>query len=127
MAVTKNHEALLKKLKAQVKLLQKKEEKSRTQLHTAFRKIQKIGKIYSNKIVRKVRLMQNKVMAAQASTYAKAASDLEQQILHKIKKKTLAIAAAIEKIEKMHAKTSSKQSKSKTKKTSKSSKSKPSI
>lgn len=104
MAVTKKHAALLKKLKAQVKLLQKREEQSRNQLLAAFKKIQKLGKVYQNKLASNMRSMQNKAMAAQASTYAKAASDFEQQVLKNIKNKTLAVAAAIEKMEKKHTK-----------------------
>lgn len=120
MAVAKNHAALLKKLKAQIRVLQKKEEQSRNQLHAAFKKIHKLGTVFKSKLAKRMSVMQNKVMAAQASSYAKAASEFELKILKGISKKTKEVANAIAKFEKQQEKKASsrakKSGKSKTRK-----------
>lgn len=116
MVVAKNHAALLKKLKAQVKLLQKKEEQSRNQLHAAFKKIHKLGTVFKVKLAKRMRVMQNKVMAAQASSYAKAAADFERQVLEGIKRKTRSVVEAIARFEKQQGKKGGKKRKVKAKK-----------
>ena len=120
MVVAKNHAAVLKKLKAQVKLLQKKEEQSRNQLHAAFKKIHKLGTVFKSKLAKRIRVMQGKVMAAQASSYAKAAADFERQILDGIKRKTRSVVEAIAKFEKQQGMKSSKRRVVKAKKSVKS-------
>lgn len=102
MATMKQHKILLKKLKKQVRLAQKKEEQSRNQFRSAVKKMRKLARTYKNKLANKVRLMQGKIAAVQSSTYAKVADDLERQLMKGIDAKRNAIAAALAKIEKKH-------------------------
>ena len=86
MAV-KNHAALLKKLKKQIRELQRKEEESRKKLRAALSKARKLGRVYKSKL---------------ADVYAKVALDLERSMLKTIESKGRAIANAVKKFEKKH-------------------------
>jgi hypothetical protein len=73
MSLAKKQEALLGKLKKQVRDLRKKEERSRQQLQAAFKKIRHMGKIYKSKLESKMRLMKKKVAEAEATSLEKVA------------------------------------------------------
>lgn len=99
MAAAKK-KASVKKLKKQVKTLQKKEAKSRDQLKTAVNKMRKLGKAYKNKLASKVRVMKKKLNTSQLATYYNVAANLEQQMTKAIHEKIKAISAAISSIDK---------------------------
>ena len=103
MAVSKNHRALLKKLKKQVSMLQRKEKQTRDKLHSALKKMRKIGRVYKTKLANKMRMMKAKLAEGRALTYAKVAVDLERQLLKGIENKAKALAKAASKVEKQHA------------------------
>lgn len=123
MVDKKSQKASLKKLKKQVRVLQRKEEQSRNKLKAALMKARKLGKAYKIKLKGKMRVMRGKIAEMQSSTYGKFAVDLERQLLKGIEKKTKSLAQALSKIEKKHAlkltKGISKKGKKKTKKTKK--------
>jgi hypothetical protein len=121
MAVKKNHQVILKKLKKQVRALQKKEEQATNKLRSALKKMRTLGHAYHTKLAAKARQMKGKIAEAQASTYAKAAVHLERQLLKGIDAKSKALESAITKIEKKHT---AKLKKSLTKKGKKSGKAK---
>ena len=102
MAVKKNHKALLKQLKKQVRVLQKKEKQSRNQLRAALKKMRKLGRVYKSKLASKMRIMQSKIADAQASTYARVAADIERQMLKNIESKARSLRMAIDRVEKKH-------------------------
>ena len=105
MVVKKNHLGLVKKLTKQVKMLERKETKSRRQLSSAFKKIRKLGRTYKNKLSITLRTMKAKIAEAKTSTYIKVAADFECKMLKNIKAKAKAkaLALAIAKIEKKHS------------------------
>lgn len=100
MATSKKDQALVKRLKKQVRLLKRKEEASRNKLRTAMRKMKKMGKAYKVKLAGKKRLIKNKVETAQSTTYAKIAAALERQLTKDIAAKGKSLSAAIAKLEK---------------------------
>lgn len=102
MAATKKQKALLKKLKKQVRVLQRKEEQARNKLSSALKKMRKLGRTYKSKLASKVRLIKGKIAEIQSTTYAKVASDLERQLLKGIEAKGKALRTAIMKLEKKH-------------------------
>lgn len=102
MAAMKNQKALLKKLKKQVRTLQRREAQSRNKLKTALKKIRKLGRSYKSKFVAKVRAMKGKISEAQASTYAKVAADVERQLKKGIEAKGKSIRSALAKFEKKY-------------------------
>lgn len=102
MAVKRNQKALLKKLKKQVRLLQRKEEQGRNKLRTALKKIRKLGRSYKTKISKKLRTMKNKIVEAQAETYYKVAADIEREMLKGIEAKSKALKSSIHRLEKKH-------------------------
>jgi hypothetical protein len=102
MAVKKNSKTVLKKLKKQVRVLEKKEEQAKNQLRTALKKIRKLGRVYRSKLAVKARQMKGKIAEAQATTYVKAAVHLERQLLKGIDAKSKALESAITKLEKKH-------------------------
>lgn len=102
MAVT-YHVLLIKKLKKQVALLQKKEERGRKELRSALKKMHQHGKVYKNKLAKKMKAMQSKIEATKTSAYAKAVSDLEIRMLKGVAGKARALASAAARIEKRHA------------------------
>ena len=101
MAV-KNHNALLKKLKKQVRDLQKKEEISRNKLRAALDKVRKLGRAYKRKLASKMHVMKSRIAKSHATAYAKIAADIERQMLKSIEAKSRAIALAVAKLEKKH-------------------------
>lgn len=128
MAEKKNQKALLKKLKKQIRMLQRKEEQSRNKLKAALMKARKLSRAYKIKLRGKMRVMKSKIAEAQSSTYGKLAADLERQLIKGIERKAKSLASALSKIEKKHAaklaKGLSKKGKKTTKKARKSSSSK---
>ena len=78
MSMENKHKSLLEKLKKQIHLLQKKEERSRNQLQVAFKKIRHLGKVYKSRLEHKMRLMKRKVAAAEASSLVKVAKLAER-------------------------------------------------
>lgn len=103
MATQHNHKAMLRKLKNRVRMLQRKEEQAKNKLRAALKKMHKIGRSYKSKLSSKMRKMKGKIAQVQASTYAKAAANLERQMLNSIGTKAKALVAAATKIEKKHA------------------------
>lgn len=102
MAAKKNHKLMIKKLKKQVNLLQRKEEQSRNKLRAALKKLKKLGRSYKTKMAVKMRAMKGKLSSAKGSAYAKVAADIERKLIKGIESKSKAIASAISKIEKKH-------------------------
>jgi hypothetical protein len=102
MAGAKSHQHMLKHLKKQIRLLQRKEEQSRNQLRAAFKKMRQLSHSYKTKLATKVRVLKAKVAKAQASTYAKMAAEVERQLRKSMEAKGKAVAAAIAKIDKKH-------------------------
>src|SRR5580700_3112923 len=102
MAMRKNHKALIKKLKKQVRMLQRKSNQNRNKLQTVLKKLRKQARGYKSKLARKVRMMKAKMVAVQSSTYAKAASSLEKQMMKSLDRKSKAFASALAKIDKKH-------------------------
>ena len=98
-----NHEMLVRKLKKQVKLLQRREEIARSEIRSALKKASKLGKVYKSRLVKKVHVMKGKMASAEAVAFVKAAADLERRLLKNIETKTKAFATALVKIEKAHA------------------------
>jgi hypothetical protein len=90
----KKQDALLKKLKEQVRLLKRKEEQSCKRMQAAIKKVNKLSHTYKIRLARKMRVMQAKLEESQISSYAKAAADLEKQLLTGIKRKVKAFKAA---------------------------------
>jgi hypothetical protein len=103
MVDKRSQKASLKKLKKQVRVLQRKEEQSRNKLRAALMKARKLSRIYKIKLKGKMRVMKSKLAELQSSTYGKLAADLERQLLKGIEKKTRSLAQALSKIEKKHA------------------------
>lgn len=102
MAVKKNDKLLLKRLKKQVRTLQRKEEQTRNKLRVALKKIRKLGRQYKSKLSSKMRAMKGKIAEVQSTTYIKVAADLERKLLKGIEAKSKALKLAIAKIEKKH-------------------------
>jgi hypothetical protein len=102
MAVKKNHNPLLKKLKKQVRVLQRKELQGRNKLRAALKKMRKLGKIYRGKLAGKVRSMKDKMAEMQASPYAKAAAEIERQMVKGIEAKGKSLRSALSRLEKKH-------------------------
>lgn len=96
----KNQRSLIKKLKKQVRLLQRKHNQGRTQLKSALKKLAKQSRSYKKKLTAKVRSMQGKLSASQAATYTKVAKDLERQLVRGIKAKAKSLSNVISKLEK---------------------------
>lgn len=103
MAVKNSQKALLKQLKKQVRLLARREEQAKNSLRVALQKIRKLGKTYKSKLAAKARTIKSKVASAQASTYAKAALDVERHIASGVEAKSRAIKSALAKVERKHA------------------------
>lgn len=102
MAAKKNQKALLKKLKKQVALLQRKEAKSRNQLKAALKKIRKLGRSYKVKLIGRMHAMKNKLVKTQAATYAKVAEDVGRQMQKGIEAKGKSLRSALHKFEKKY-------------------------
>ncbi|RDI44815.1 hypothetical protein [Aquicella lusitana] len=99
MAV-KSDKVLLKKLKKQVRTLQRKEAQSRNKLRAALKKIRKLGRAHKTKLLRKARLMKAKIAETQAATYAKVAGEIENQLQKNIDAKSKSLQTALNKFEK---------------------------
>ncbi len=102
MAVKKSYKAMIKRLKKQVRMLQKKEEKAKNKLKTALKKMRTLSRSYKSKLTKKIRQMKGKMADVQATTYAKAAVHFERQLLKGIDAKSRALESALTKIEKKH-------------------------
>ena len=87
MSVVKKQEALLGKLKKQVRELEKKEERARQHLQAAFKKIRHMGKIYKSRLESKMRIMKKKVAQAEASSLEKVAR-LAERVAKKVERAT---------------------------------------
>lgn len=111
MVVAKRkHEALLKKLQHQVKLLQHKATISRSKLQTAMKKMRALDRAYYSE----VRLIKAKVVKAQEINYARTMSVLEQRMLKRIEAKCKALATAVLRLEKKLSERATKLTKSRT-------------
>ena len=93
---------LLKKLKKQVRLLQRKNVQSRAKLNAALKKMRKMGRTHQTKLAKQKRLTVGKVGEARSAAYSKVASDLQGQLSKGINVKGRSIQSAINKIEKKH-------------------------
>lgn len=102
MAVKRVDRTILKKLKKQVRALQRKEQQARTKLKSALNKMRKLARGYQVKLAAKARQMKGKIAEAQATTYAKAALHMERQLIKGIDAKSKALESAITKLEKKH-------------------------
>lgn len=100
MGAKESEKALIKKLKKQVKNLQKKEEHNREKLKIALHKIKKLGRSYKFNLSSKMRTMKDKIAEAEASAYSKVAAELERQMIKNIEAKTKTLKVAINKLEK---------------------------
>ena len=100
MAVKTNQKVSIKRLKKQVRVLQKKEERSRHQLRAALKKIHKLAHSYKIKLANKLNEMKAKIAETEFASYAQAASDLQQQMLKSVNKKSKALKSVIGRFEK---------------------------
>lgn len=100
MAAKKNHKVLLKKLKKQVGVLQRKETQTRNKLRAALKKIRKLGHSYENRLATKMQAMKDKLADTQASTYAKVAMDIERQLKKSVEAKASMLKSMVDKLEK---------------------------
>jgi hypothetical protein len=103
MAVKNNHRLMVKKLKGQVRELEKKERLARKQLGSALKKLRSVVRSYESRLAAKMRIMKRRINEAQASSYAKAAVHFERQILKGMESKGKALMSALNRIEKKHA------------------------
>lgn len=103
MTVVKNHDDLVRKLKKQVRVLQRKEALAKTRLRAALTKIGKLGKSYKSRLASSMRAMKHRIADTEAATYAKAAISIERHIVKDIEAKGKAIKSAVARIEKKHA------------------------
>lgn len=97
--VVKPDAASLKRLKKKVRVLQKKEERSRQELRAALKKIRKLSHSYKIKLAAKIHKMKEKIAETQLTAYARAVSDLQQQIVKSVNEKSELLKAAIRKFE----------------------------
>jgi hypothetical protein len=97
------HKRILLQLKKQVRLLRRKEEKSRQQLQLALKKMHKLGKSYKSKLAGKMRILKDKLATVQSTSYAKAVADLERKLLKSLETKARALAQAVQRVEQKHA------------------------
>ena len=102
MTVTGSQKALLKRLKKQIRVLQRKETQARNRLRTTLKKMRKLGKTYKSKLVSKMRVMKNKIAETRAVTYAKVAADIERHMLKTLEAKGKSLKNLITKLEKKH-------------------------
>ena len=100
MARVKNHGMLVRQLKKQVTALQKREEKARRELMAALHKVRAIGSTYKRKLAVKAKIAKNKMVAAQAATYKRAAADIGKHLERKVAAKKKALTSAIVSVEK---------------------------
>lgn len=103
MVVMNKDTALLVKLKKQVNILKRREERGRYKLRLTLERMRELGKAYKSKLSKKMRIMKNKISASQANTYTKVAADLERKLMRGIEAKKRAFALALAKIERKHA------------------------
>lgn len=94
MDVAARQQLLLKKLKQQIKKLQKREEQSRVKMQAALKKVNKLGSAYKIRLARKMREMERKLAHSEAACYIKLAAKLENQLVKGIKNKVKALTAA---------------------------------
>ena len=103
MVIKENHRALLKQLKAQVKLLLRKEEQAKNELRAAIKKMRSMAKGYQREFTSNLRILQNKLAEAHAQGYAKAAIEIERQLLKAVERKAQAVAKVAAQMEKATA------------------------
>ena len=119
MVVKANDKILLKNLKKQVRLLQRKEQQGRNKLQAAFKEIRKLGNGYKVKLATKAKVMKSKIAETQNLSYAKAAADIKRQLVKNIESKAKALRAAVTRLEKKSISTISKNLAKKSKKNNK--------
>jgi len=102
MAAKDDHKLLLRKLKKQVRALQKKEEAAKNQLRVALLKIRKLSRAYKVRLAARLRASKARITEAKSS-YAKAAEEIERQLVKGIETRGKALASAISKIERKYA------------------------
>lgn len=103
MTAVKDQRLMLKKLKAQVVLLQRKEHASHHKLRAALRKMHKLGKVYKSKLARKLKNMKGKIAEAEAKVYVRVADDVERQMHKKVEAKERALGSVVAKFDKKFA------------------------
>lgn len=120
MAAVKDHRQEVKRLKRKLALLQKKEEKSQRRLKAALIKIRTLSKSYQSKLAKNIRVMRIKIGRVKASTYVKAADDIQRHLIKGIASKDKSLRSAIVKVEKKHIAKLAKDMAKRVKKSSKS-------
>lgn len=100
MAVTQHHDALLRVLKKQIRVLHKKEEQNRAKLQSALTKMRELGNNYKHKLVSKMRRMRHKITKSEASMYVEVAADIERQFLKGIENKLKSLRLVLDRLEK---------------------------
>lgn len=102
MSITQQYRATIQKLKKRIHTLERQQEQGRKKLQCAMTEARKLAKSYQSKLNAKVRDIQGKGAFDQASTYARAALDMERKMLKEVEKKAKALAAAVMEIDKKH-------------------------
>ena len=98
MAVKKNHEMLLNKLKKQVRELQRKEEAAKSRLRSALLKTHKLSKAYKTRLAARVRASKARITEAKLSSYAKAVEQIKRHLIKGIETKGKALASALSRL-----------------------------
>ena len=82
-----NHDAMIRKLKKQVKLLRRREEMVKKEVKTALKTVSKLGKTYKNKLARTVRVLKSKISheKSQVAELAKCLLEKKRKVGKKIK------------------------------------------
>jgi hypothetical protein len=94
-----NKEAV-QRLKAQLKLLRRKEAQAKEKLKDALKQVSYLGKTCEDRLADAVQVIKSKIPKKEAAAYLKTAALLERQLLKSVEQKALAVAAAAAMIEK---------------------------
>ncbi|OGT38170.1 MAG: hypothetical protein A3F12_06775 [Gammaproteobacteria bacterium RIFCSPHIGHO2_12_FULL_38_14] len=100
MAVKKNQQALIKKLKKQVRTLETKKNQSQNQRRAALKKIGKISRSFKAKLLQKSKQLKSKLAEVRALAYAKASTDFQSQLMKGVDGKARTLSALAARLEK---------------------------
>lgn len=102
MSVTQQYRSTIQKLKKRIHALERQQEQSRKKLQRAMTEARKLAKSYQSKLSAKVRDIKGKTTLDQASAYARAALEVERNMLKVAEKKAKALASAVMEMDKQH-------------------------
>lgn len=101
MSVTQQYRATIQKLKKRIHALERQQEQSRKQLKCAMDEARKVAKSYQSKLNAKVH-SRSKDAIDQAEAYARAALEVERNMLKIAEKKAKALASAVMEMDKQY-------------------------